>query len=343
MSNYKLSFDCKFFCDEETFYFRKGIWNTIDGMIPFTNIQHKEEFCNFLKSVKDENETEQNKCITRMSDNDKNLVYDLLENNFIIDDEHESLELCRVLTGQNFNLKNRNVKFQFITDLNYVTKLLNDYKEIYNFEFTAIPEEIKNELKDPNYFSRIDSVSYEKKREYIKSKISEDSPILFLTQNLNLHLIRNLNKILENTPIFIGFIDGPFMIFLSIIPKQTACWECFEQRMLSFVKDNYFYHRFNCIDNEAKSSRIYNLHFTTLLHMGLQEVFAWNLLKMSKFMGRCMFTYLPTMEIHFENINRISSCKTCGYMAEISNSENNANLGRLIDEYLKETGNKNAI
>lgn len=56
-----------------------------------------------------------------------------------------------------------------------------------------------------------------------------------------------------------------------------------------------------------------------------------------------MFTYLPTMEIHFENINRISSCKTCGYMAEISNSENNANLGRLIDEYLKETGNKNAI
>lgn len=343
MSKYRLSFDCKFFFDDENVYFRKGIWNTIDGMIPFANIQHKALFFNFLQTVKDENEEEQNKCISRMSDNDKKIVSDLLMNCFILDDDKESLEICRVLTGQDFNLKNKSVKFQVITDMDLIKKQLDDIKETYGFSYSLIPDEIITELKGTNYFSRTDEIIYEKRKLHIQSSVEAKTPILFLTQNLNLNLIRNLNKILEDTPIFIGFIDGPFMIFLSIIPKQTACWDCFEQRMLSFVKDNSFYDRFCDISSNNASSRIYNLHFTSLLHMGLQEVFSWNLLNMSKFMGRCMFTYLPTMEIHFENVNRISSCKTCGYLAEIENNENNANLDRLIDEYIKETGHGNDL
>ncbi|MCQ2597652.1 MAG: hypothetical protein MJ181_07365 [Treponema sp.] len=341
MSFYKLAFDCRYFTDEENIYLRKGIWNTIDGIIPFSNLHDKSNFLSFLETVKNEREDEQKIHFNKMSASDKNIAGNLLENNFIFTDDSESLEICRVLTGQQFNLQGKEVKFQLITDSNLIDNQLQQLKEIYQYEYKIVPQEILEQLKQVNYFSRVDELAYQKKASFIKYSLDQ-SPVLYITQNINLNLIRNLNKIVEDTPIFIGFIDGPFMIFLSIIPKQTGCWECFEQRMLSYVKDNTLYDKFSTLESSG-NSRIYNLHLISLLHTGLQEVFSWNLLHMSKFMGRCMFTFLPTMEIHFENVNRISSCRTCGYIAEIENEEHNARLGRLIEEYITETGITNDL
>ena len=161
------------------------------------------------------------------------------------------------------------------------------------------------------------------------------NPILILLSSINLPLLRNLNHLSSSSrPLFIGFIDGPFVIFLSIISGQTGCWECFEQRMLASLKDHVLYNRFFNLINKSEKLPIYNLQLTNLIHIGLQEVITWNQIEMSKFMGRALFIYLPTYEIHFHNIDRISSCNYCGYISQNIFNLNNIKLDHVLKDYI---------
>ena len=142
--------------------------------------------------------------------------------------------------------------------------------------------------------------------------------------------------ICEESPMFIGFIDGPFMIFLSIQPSLTACWECFESRMTASIKYHVLYNEFLKQDFQKTFNPILNLNITQLMHMSLQEVITWGNFKMSRFMGRVMYIYLLTYEVHTHDINRLSSCKNCGYISKQSAINNNLSLKHLILEYSKE-------
>ena len=113
---------------------------------------------------------------------------------------------------------------------------------------------------------------------------------------------------------------------------QTGCWNCFENRMMTNVRDMVLYNRFKDIKPIACKTDVFNLHLTQLLHFGLEEVFSWNLLNMTKFMGRAYFVYLPTFEFHLQNVDRLSSCETCGYLSINDNSEDNISLQRIISE-----------
>lgn len=340
---YNFNYDVRYFFDKDNIYFRKGIWNTVDGVIPFSTLDDKEEFIKFLLSLEQDNKNFQEKIINKLSENDKKIVYDLAKNKFIISENQNSSQILQVLIGQNIEYKNQKIEFQLVTDMDFITEQLNLLKETYNYTYSKLPIELMNEIKDLNYLSKVDSILYKKRIDKIRTYISLDKPVLILLKNISIPLLRNLNEALENTPLFIGFIDGPFMFFLSIIPKQTACWNCFEQRMLSFVKDNSLYERFSNLEFFDTDTNIYNLQFTHLLHMGMQEIFSWNLLKMSKFLGRCMFIYLPTMEIHFHNINKIPSCSNCGHLSQIDNYENNALLSELMDNYISNIRGDNDI
>lgn len=333
---YRLNYSVRYFFDDENIYFRKGVWNTIDGLIPFSQIEDKENFIQFLISLKESEKSLQNRIMESLSKKDRELIADLEKNNFILAEERTDSLIYQVLTGQNIKSNDKKIEFQVISDMNLIYKQLDEFSSIYKYSYAKVNDDLIRELKRLNYFSKVDSVNYEKKIDYVRSFFSLDKPVLILLNNINLALLRNINEVLDNVPLFIGFLDGPFMMFLSIIPKQTACWNCFEQRMLAFVKDSSLYERFVKMNFSDIDSKTYNLHFIHLLHMGLQEIFSWNILRMSKFMGRCMFIYLPTMEIHFQDINKIPSCPTCGYISQISNFENNALLGELVDNYMAE-------
>lgn len=337
---YRLNYDVRYFFDDENIYFRKGVWNTIDGLIPFSQIEDKENFIQFLISLKESKNSLQNRIMESLSKKDRELIADLEKNKFILAEEKKDSLVYQVLTGQNIKSNGKKIEFQVISDMNFIYKQLDEFSSIYKYSYSKVNDDLIRELKDLNYFSKVDSVNYEKKIDYVRRFFSFEKPVLILLKHINLALLRNINEVLENVPLFIGFLDEPFMMFLSIIPKQTACWNCFEQRMLAFVKDSSLYERFIKINFSDIDSETYNLHFIHLLHMGLQEIFSWNLLQMSKFMGRCMFIYLPTMEIHFQDINKIPSCPSCGYISQNSNFENNALLGELVDNYMAEI-NKN--
>ena len=332
------SFDTRFFIDDTKLYFRKGVWNTIDGVIDKSKIENVDLFIEKLNKLQYGNSIETDE-FEILSDNDKKHLNDLISMGFIKNYELPLKDdAIKVLTGQNYIIHTEKNEFTLITDSDFIEDYVNQLSQIYDYTFKSLSKSEIENLSENNLFSKVNSLEYEKKISKFNESFIE-GPILVLLNNANLPLLNNLNHVAsKNRPLFVGFLDGPFMIFLSIIPKVTACWECFEQRMHSFVKDHVLYNKFMNITNNAKKTNIYNLHMTNLLHLGLQEVMTWNQVKMGKFMGRVLFIYLPTFEIHFHNIERISSCNHCGYIAREESKNSNISLTHIINDFLEEKG-----
>lgn len=330
------AFDTRFLCDDKKLYFRKGVWNTIDGIIEKSKIDNLDLFLEKMLYMQQGQSIDNNE-LENFSENDKKHFNDLLAMDFIIDaKEYNHNDAIKILTGQEYKSEEQNNQFSLITDCSYIEKKIEELKEIYKFNCNVIDKMTINELSTVNLFSKINYMDYESKIDLYNKKF-KNYPILVLLNKPDITLLRNLNYIAsKEKPLFIGFIDGPFMIFLGILPKVTACWECFEQRMLAFLKDHILYNKFLNVKNNSDQTNVFNLHLTNLLTCGLQEVFTWNQINMSKLMGRAMFTYLPTYEIHFHDINRISSCNYCGYISREECKNSNISLAHVLDEFITE-------
>jgi streptolysin associated protein sagC len=280
--------------------------------------------------------------VAELCDADKKIFYDMVENNFVIQIiDGFSAEAVQMMTGQNCvnGDSNKYVSFMLITDTDYTAQQCTAFETLYNYHVERLPANIINELSDINLLNRVSALEFETHKASYGQALGTN-PVVIILSRPNVPLLRNINQLVhEKQPLFIGLIDGSFLIFLSIMPNQTACWECFEQRMLASVKDHVLYHKFLPIAPISYVNSVYNLHLTQLLHMGLQEVLTWSRFEISKFMGRVLFIYLPTFELHFHNINRISSCKTCGYLSKHINTELNVSLEHLMADYLKEMQN----
>ncbi|MBQ9495083.1 MAG: hypothetical protein IJR50_05530 [Treponema sp.] len=327
MKNLQFALNVRYTLDSENIYFKKGIWNTIDGIIPLNSINDKTEFLQLLKRIESNGY-----CIETFKTHDEKLIEELLKNGFIIDCEKKEIQIAQVLTGNEFIEKSASQNFDFITDSDFLSDELARIKNIYNFKANIIKSESLEELHDVNYFSKVNSLEYEKKMNLCRKKFNFPAPKLVIFENVSLPVFRNLNEIFNGVPVSYGFLDGPFMIFTTLMNGQTGCWNCFENRMMTNVRDMVLYNRFKDIKPIACKTDVFNLHLTQLLHFGLEEVFSWNLLNMTKFMGRAYFVYLPTFEFHLQNVDRLSSCETCGYLSINDAAEDNISLQRIISE-----------
>jgi thiazole/oxazole-forming peptide maturase SagC family component len=334
MTNYCFGFDVRCIITEENIIFRKGVWNTTDGMIPVSMFNDKESFINLIKKLSTGllvNDTD----IGNLDKADRKHFTAMVDNGFAINcSSNYTDRIVTIFTGQDYNIDIQSNNFQLITDNNYVIEQLDSLQETIGYSYSRMPLEMIGELKDINLLEKVNSLEYENKIKQYSMKITDD-PMLIILAKPDIPLLRNINRLaVKQQPLFIGIVDAPFMIFLSVMPKITACWDCFEQRMMATIKDHVLYNKYVSIPHNSLLNPVYNLHITNLLHMGLQEVITWNAFQMSKMMGRVFFLYLPTLEFHFHDIHRISSCPTCGYLSREENISHNLALNTLITDYL---------
>src|SRR5262249_30032389 len=79
----------------------------------------------------------------------------------------------------------------------------------------------------------------------------------------NISMLRNLNRVLIKVekPLILGLIDGPFATVLSLVPRQSGCFECYEQRLMARLQDTLVYHQY--VRNTAKSNGAAAVNSTT--------------------------------------------------------------------------------
>ena len=166
MNSYILSYDTRAFYKNEKFYFRKGIWNTIDGIIDLNECEEME----MLKSV-------------------------LINSKFIVEANYNySLEMLKNFSGQSCKVFNKSVKFFLVTDFEEIDDIFDLNKDIYGYSYKKMNDSDFLKLKDINFLSRMNPIDYENELAYYR-QIIDELPVVVILQNVDLAILQNINKI----------------------------------------------------------------------------------------------------------------------------------------------------
>lgn len=167
----------------------------------------------------------------------------------------------------------------------------------------------------------------------ISTEFADTGSILALFQRPSLVTLRNLNRAVERfeKSLIVGLIDGPFLSIIGTQPPYTGCFECFELRSLARLEDHVIYHKFastlaagNALDG---ISPLMGLLTNLVLTEGFLEVH----LGVSRFAGRVLNIYLPTLEIQAQDLLRMPGCPACGYVTKQRPAQINYNARVVVD------------
>jgi thiazole/oxazole-forming peptide maturase SagC family component len=136
-------------------------------------------------------------------------------------------------------------------------------------------------------------------------------------------------------PVIHAGIDGPFlMVGPTVLPKQTACYECFDTRILMNMRQNSGYQSYK---NALAAGNIRYAELPLLkplagllaAHVALETI---NLaVTGSNFtINKALTIHVPTMEICFHDVLKLPSCTTCGSVAERDDQELYIDMRSLV-------------
>jgi len=167
----------------------------------------------------------------------------------------------------------------------------------------------------------------------------QDKFIVFATKRINPIQLRTLNHVaLEHrVPWVHAALDGPFLfIGPTFVPHRSACYECFETRVMMNLRENASYQRYKQALVKG------DIHYGELpiepalvgllaSHTAL-EALNFVLTNTAFTVNKVLAIYLPTMEFTFNEVFRVPGCTVCSPMAERDDKELYFDLRALIRE-----------
>lgn len=350
---YRLDTDLRILHNEENeLRIRMGLWNYNEATISLNEFSNelKEGLLQVISSMKEKEGFElDNLKNLNLNSNDLNALNSMileLENAGMIF-EKESLDLKErindVLLGDmkqvfiDEDRKNRNVLF--ITDCSYSKRLCEDLCNEINLKINIQGSELLEEFSKVDAVTNIDALKTLDGINFIKEKIKKFDAIVILMSHVNMKALRNLNRtIVElNKPVVVGMLDGPFITVFAVRPPLTGCIECYEQRILARLEDHYLYNKYIKMDfvNKSKINPAKVLLSSMLTNLLVSESFLLNNLGATKFEGRVLSIFVPTLEIQVQDILRVPYCPGCGNIAKGKFEEMNIKSRVIVDEIIK--------
>ena len=226
----------------------------------------------------------------------------------------------------------------FFSDIQYPKRIAQEIGKQLNIDIEILGEDIFREILDVDLTTKVDYMSYLKKlHEYSEYFEGYDSIAGYLSEPY-VKFLRNFNRIAVNIekPVSIGMVDGPFIHALTVHPTQTGCLECFENRVMSRLEELEVYHKFI----KSQNTTLPKFEYTPIAHIltsiTISEALLLSIAQKSKFMGRVLSVYLPTLEIQCEDILRLPYCPACGAVAKGKAREMYLSSKALINKLLNE-------
>ena len=150
-------------------------------------------------------------------------------------------------------------------------------------------------------------------------------------------LLRKVNAVClyHNVTWLHACVDGPLLLVgPTIIPHRSACYECFEQRVVMNLREASSYQRYK----EALAERRVRVG-TLPLEPALGSILAAHavLEAINVFttgaaftLGKVLAIYLPTMEFSYNEVLRLPDCRSCAPSSERDDMELYFDLGAYL-------------
>ena len=287
---------------------------------------------------------------SNLGEDEKELINSLLmqleAGNYILDimNRDSNRELSRALLGYSMPYDKGAVditdvpKVFVITDSSHAKDNAHKLAESMNLSLCFANEDDISSLTNTDLTTKTDGLSTADAIATLKEKYGSYKVYLVCLQHVSSKLMHTLNRLSVecSIPMVVSFIDGPMVSILSVKPHDTGCYECFESRSLARIQDHVLFHQF---EQQAKSQkarenacRIPVMNF--LINISLAECYLFIYYGTSRFEGRLLSIFVPTLEIQVQDVLRVPFCSACGIVAEEQLREKNISTRKLIDSFV---------
>jgi thiazole/oxazole-forming peptide maturase SagC family component len=342
-----------FSTNNEEIRFRKGVWNFNEAVLRLAG--QDESAVRFLRAVAEElirNGTSDIRKLALTQDIDSveldelcEILENLQQQQFIVSETEGSVaDVVDALLGGNLSGFSSYVSTPrpvvFLTDSNYAKNAAS---------MIAGQIELPLDILDGNALSTLTKVDLTTKTEALElARHIEDlqryfapySCVIGCLGSPNISMLRNLNRVLIKTekPLILGLIDGPFATVLSLLPQQSGCFECYEQRLMARLQDTAVYHQYvrqTANSNGTAAVSLDRAH-APALHILTSAVMSEGFLHASmsvlRLAGRALSVYLPLLEVQVQDLLRVPYCPGCGFIATAQMKEMYISSRRLVRE-----------
>lgn len=355
MKQYFLRDDIMVFFDSDvTFRIRKGVWNYTEAVIGLQN--EPESVQNIYKKIVDSFIT-QRKCDVEpilleagIDDLKKSQVLTNLK--ILVQQGYLQTEDQSLLQKSLVNLLS--FSFEGIDKINYVQPGLfigeegcsNNIARFLSSEIgyplDILDSDSMKQLSTADLLTKSEAMEHLKQEESLLPLFEPYSVIMGCFMRPPVMLLRNLNRLLVKLrkPFILGFVDGPFLSIVSMASPETACFECFEKRVMARLEDVSTYKTFvkatsTYMADKNKSDGSYSPLLSMLISAVLSEGFLTSSIKINKTSGRIINVYLPSLEIQVQDLLRVPYCPACGSVAAADMDELYTSGRVLIDTMLE--------
>jgi len=182
----------------------------------------------------------------------------------------------------------------------------------------------------------MDGVEFQERMSFFEQW--RDKLLVVAMKSINPGQLRVLNRICMQlgTPWIHAVMDGPFLFIGPIIvPHRSACYECFETRVMMNLREHASYQRYKQIIVEGHVKIGQQPVLPAILgllatHTAL-ETLNFAVTGSSFTINKVLAIYLPTMEFTFNEVLRNPSCTVCSPSSERDDKELYFDMGAFIE------------
>lgn len=305
---------------------RKGVWNP--SSFTLTDESEKGKLFSILKDLNGKNSVAD---ISKKHDvprADVEGILDHLQQLGVIENNSSNLldyyvdQACPSVMQRLYPSKPISGKRIIILGNNPVNRILKDIISTY-FVNSEIIEVDETSVQYKTLIGADDQWLYDALKLENEIKIFsdwKDSFVIYAQKVINPIVCSRLNVITHELkiPWIHGAIDGPFLLVGPLFSVPSGpCYSCFETRVSMNLREHASYVRYKqglvegkVTDDEASTLQLPLVHLLAS-HLALDVI---NFLAMGTGFTRnkVLSIYLPTMEIAFNEVLRVSTCSVCG-------------------------------
>ena len=217
----------------------------------------------------------------------------------------------------------------------YVKELADDIK----LNVTIMQQEEWRELERVDLTSKLNAIPTIEQLNKWSMVFETCSCVVVCMENPHVKLLRNLNRILlkQGKPMVLSLLDGPFISLMTIKGDETACYECYENRVMSRLLDIPAYRNFvnETGGTMVKRDKTYATPILqTAASIALFDALLYINVNKAKLAGRLLNIYVPLLEIQVQDLLRVPFCPACGHISKANYEEMYTSSSQIVKKLI---------
>lgn len=335
--------------------FRKGIWNYEEATLDlnwFETDTIKDAVVDVIKNLQEGKTVDVGDFHSKyhLSSDENSCLIELLdalsEQAYLDDGSNEERDmLLKYLIGGTvpdamFNQAGNQYKtVTVIADSEKIEKYIKELAEDIKLNVTLMPENEWRELERADLTSQLNALPTIDQQNKWSMAFETCACVVVCMENPHVKLLRNLNRILlkQGKPMVLSLLDGPFISLMTIKGDETACYECYENRVMSRLLDIPAYRNFvnETGGTMVKRNKTYATPILqTAASIALFDALLYINVNKAKLAGRLLNIYIPLLEIQVQDLLRVPFCSACGHIAKANYEEMYTSSRQIVNKLI---------